>query len=71
MEMEVEQMMTCLLAEVRTNREKVDANQAKITANQEMLAEMKSNQAKVLAMMEARMDFNGNERRNESWSRTF
>jgi hypothetical protein len=66
MEIEVEQMMARLLAAVRTNQEKVDPNQAEIDANQEMLAEMKSNQAEVPAMMEAKMDDNG----NESWPRT-
>jgi hypothetical protein len=31
--MEVEQMMECLLAEIRTNQAKTDAKQAKMDAN--------------------------------------
>jgi hypothetical protein len=40
--MEVEQMMACLLAEIRTNGEKMDANQAQMKTNQEMLATMEA-----------------------------
>jgi hypothetical protein len=40
----MEQMMACMLAEIRTNREKMDANQAEMDAN---LKELKTNQAKV------------------------
>jgi transcription termination factor NusB len=37
--MEMEQMMACLLAEIRTNQEKTDANEAKMDAS---LKEMKT-----------------------------
>jgi hypothetical protein len=36
---EVEQMMACLLAEIRTDKEKMDANQAKTDANQRGMRE--------------------------------
>jgi hypothetical protein len=40
--MEVEQKLARLLAEIRTNREKMDSFQEKIDANQETLARMKA-----------------------------
>jgi hypothetical protein len=48
--MEVEQMMACLLAEIRTNRKEIKTNQAKADTNQEeMLAKM---EAKIVANQE-------------------
>jgi hypothetical protein len=44
--MKVEQMMARLLAEIRTNREKMDVNQA----------EMKANQAEMQARVEAKTE---------------
>jgi hypothetical protein len=35
--MEVEQMMACLLAEIRTNREEMKTNQGEMNTNEGML----------------------------------
>jgi hypothetical protein len=59
--MEEEQMMAHLLAEIRSNRKKMDTNQAAMTANQdilkeEMLAKMEANQEKKDAKIDANQD---------------
>jgi hypothetical protein len=69
--MEVEQMMTCLLADIRTNWEEMKTDQAKIEANlremragqellkEEMLAKMETSQEWMEAnqeKMDAKMD---------------
>jgi hypothetical protein len=55
--MEVEQMMACLLAEIRTNREKMDANQAKngLTPQKDgcQPKKIRSNQEWTIAKMDA------------------
>jgi hypothetical protein len=49
--MEVEQMMACLLEEMKTNQTKMDANLREM--KEEMLAKMEANQGKLMAKLDA------------------
>jgi hypothetical protein len=58
--MEVEQMMACLLEEMRTNQAKADTNlkliKEDIKTNQEMLAKLEANQERMMAQMDSQLE---------------